>query len=76
MAGTMLFRSFGIDTSKMPPGAAVLSSEANEKGPGLVNIVGHMMQQYGLKPDKEKLHNPNERGEQPKFTVLGDARVA
>jgi len=24
MAGTMLFRSFGLDTSKMPPGAVVL----------------------------------------------------
>jgi hypothetical protein len=39
MAGTMLLRSFGIDTSKMPVGAAILSEQANEKGPMLLNIV-------------------------------------
>ena len=70
MAGTMLFRSFRFDTSKMLPGAAVLSNEANEKGPELLNIVGGMLQKYGLQPDKEKLSRVNERGEPPMLTVL------
>jgi hypothetical protein len=70
MAGTMLFRTFGLDTSKMPPGAAVLSNEANEKGPELVNIVVLMMQHYGLQPDREKLANIDKRGEPPRMTVL------
>jgi len=65
MAGTMLFRSFGFDTSKMLPGAAVLSNEANQKGPELLNIVGGMLQKYGLQPDKEKLSRVNDRGEPP-----------
>jgi hypothetical protein len=70
MAGTMLFRSFDFDTSKMPPGAVVLSNEANEKGPELVNIVVSMMRQYGLQPDRSKLARTDQRGEPPELTVL------
>lgn len=70
MAGTMLFRSFNFDTSKMPPGAVVLSEEANEKGPELVNIVITMLHEYGLHPDKDKLWNAGERGEPPRMTLL------
>jgi len=69
MAGTMLFRSFGFDTSTMPPGACVLSEEANERGPELANIVAMMLEQYGLQADKNKLTAGN-RGEPPKLTVL------
>ena len=69
MAGTMLFRSFGIDTSKMPVGAAVLSEQANERGPVLLNTVIMMMQQYGLQPDKDKLADSENRGEEPQLTV-------
>jgi len=68
MAGTMLFRSFGFDTSKMPVGAAVLSEQANVQGPELMGIVGTMLQHYGLTPDVEKLKAGN-RGEAPKLTV-------
>jgi len=70
MAGTMLFRSFGLDTSKLPPGTVVLSNEANEKGPELLSIVIMMMRQYRLQPDNEKLANVKERGGPPKLTVL------
>ena len=69
MAGTMLFRSFGIDTSKMPVGAVVLSEQANERGPALLNTVIMMMQQYGLQPDKDKLADSENRGEEPKLSV-------
>ncbi len=70
MAGTMLFRSFGLDTSTMTPGSVVLSEQANEKGPALVSIVIMMMQQYGLQPNKEKLADVANRGEPPRLTVL------
>jgi hypothetical protein len=69
MAGTMLFRSFGFDISKMAPGSAVLSNEANEKGPELMNIVAGMLTQYGLPIEKEKLATVTGRGEAPKLTV-------
>jgi hypothetical protein len=74
MAGTMLFRSFNFDTSTMPPGACVLSVEANEKGPELVNIVTMMLGQYGLQLDEKKL-NAGNRGEPPKPTVLETQRL-
>jgi hypothetical protein len=70
MAGTMLFRSFGLDTSKMPVGAVVLSEQANEQGPMLLNIVIMMMQQYGLQADKEQLADVGNRGEAPKLDVV------
>lgn len=70
MSGMMLFRTFGFDTTKMPAGAAVLSEEANERGPQLLNIVASMLQKYELQPDQDKLAKVNERGEPPKLTVL------
>ena len=69
MAGTMLFRSFGFDISKMAPGSAVLSNEANERGPELVNVVAGMLNKYGLPLEKEKLAKVTGRGEAPKLTV-------
>jgi len=69
MAGTMLFRSFGLDTSKMPVGATVLSEQANEKGPILLNIVIMMMRQYDLQPDKDKLADVKNRGRTPQLNV-------
>lgn len=69
MAGTMLFRSFEFDTSGMSPGSAILSEEANTKGPELMNIVTSMLHQYGLPLDREKLEKVSGRGEAPKFTV-------
>jgi hypothetical protein len=69
MAGTMLFRSFGLDTTKMSPGSAILSEEANEKGPELVNIVASMLHHYGLSLDQEMLRKASGRGEAPRFTV-------
>ncbi len=69
MAGTMLFRSFGLDTSKMLVSAAVLSEQANEKGPMLLNIVIMMMQEYGLPQDKEKLADVGNRGKTPRLNV-------
>ena len=69
MAGTMLFRSFSFDTSKMPPGSAILSDKANQKGPELMNILFAMLNKYGLSPDQEKLAKNTGRGAAPKLTV-------
>lgn len=70
MAGLMLFRSFGIDTSKILPGTVVLSEEANEQGPELINIVAYMLEQFGLKPNNEKISENSHNGEKSKMTVL------
>jgi hypothetical protein len=68
MAGTMLFRSFGLDTSGMEPGAAILSEQANEKGPGLINIVFAMLERMGVAVDRSKLNSG--RVHPPTMTVL------
>ena len=68
MAGTMLLRSFGFDTAKMEPGAAVLSDQANEQGPVLINILGNMLTHYGVPLDKTKFETVG-RGEEPKLGV-------
>lgn len=70
LAGTMLFRSFAIDTSKMEPGNPVLSVQANEAGPQLVTIVAIMLENYGIELDQEKLSKANYRGDAPKLTVI------
>lgn len=44
MAGTLLFRTFGLPTSGMTPGSMVLSDFANERGPVLLEVM-----QEGLK---------------------------
>jgi hypothetical protein len=54
----------------MPVGAVVLSEQANERGPALLNVVIMMMQEYGLQPDKEKLPDVGNRGEAPKLSVV------
>ncbi|MBN1788029.1 MAG: hypothetical protein JW806_06500 [Sedimentisphaerales bacterium] len=69
MAGTMLFRSFGFDTTTMLPGSAVLSNEANEKWPELVDIVASMLYQFDLPIDKKKLEKNSSQGEAPKLSV-------
>ena len=70
MAGAMLLRSFGLDMSNMPPGSVILSEQANEEGPALLNIVIIMMQQYKLQPDQQKLADSENRGEQPRLNIL------
>lgn len=69
MAGTLLFRTFGFDTTKIEPGTVVLSEEANEKGPRLLGIVGGMLQRYGLELDPQKLAKITDHGEAPRLTV-------
>jgi len=70
MAGTMLFRSFGIDTSGMEAGSVILSEEANENGPRLIHILGGMLNNYGLEPNREKLADAENRGDEPSLSIL------
>lgn len=68
MAGTMLFRSFGLDTGGAEPGMAILSEQANEKGPGLINTVLVMLERMGVTVDHAKLNSG--RPNPPTMTVL------
>lgn len=52
MAGTYYFRSFGYAGMQLQPGQAVLSDEANQKGPELMNLTHEVLARLGLRlPD-------------------------
>ena len=69
MAGTFLFRSFEFPTSDIQPGQIVLSDQANEEGPVLVNILGAALTQLGVAPDGEGLGDESVQG-QPNLSFL------
>jgi hypothetical protein len=48
MAGTFLFRSFGFELKDVKPGSPILSVEANEKGPHLMQISGAVLSHLGI----------------------------
>lgn len=55
LAGSLLFRSFGLSLQGAQPGTVVLSNEANEEGPQLMAIVSAMLQNFGVKLNREML---------------------
>ncbi len=55
MAGSFLLRSFGFELGHLAPGSAVLSDEANQQGPRLVQILGGVLAHGGVELDREIL---------------------
>src|SRR5438105_6607664 len=49
MAGIYLFRSFGLKLSGVSPGQVVLSAEANEQAPQLIQIAAGILSRIGIK---------------------------
>lgn len=55
MAGTFLFRSFGLAAEGLEPGQVVLSEQANEAGPQLIQILGGVLSHIGVSLTQDKL---------------------
>lgn len=55
MAGSFLFRSFELPLSGIQPGAVVLSEEANQQGPRLIQLLSAVLQSLGVPLDQSKL---------------------
>lgn len=71
LSGSLLLRSFDLDIQKLEPGSVLLSEKANEEGPQLINILGSVLQNFGVTLDKTKLGGSNAvRGEAPKLSVV------
>ena len=70
MAGTFLFRSFGFELKGAQPGQPVLSEQANEQGPRLVQILGGVLGQMGITPDQSKLDQPEDPENRPNLDFL------
>lgn len=56
LAGSFLFRSFNFKLSNASPGSPVLSEQANEKGPVLVNVLGGVLNNLGVSMDTDKMN--------------------
>jgi len=71
LAGSLLLRSFDLDLNVGEPGSVLLSEEANEQGPMLINILGGFLSASNIQIDKEKIGgNENQRGEAPRLTTI------
>lgn len=55
ISGSLLYRSFELSVSGAVPGNVVLSEEANQKGPTLINILAWMLSNFGIEIDKQKM---------------------
>jgi hypothetical protein len=69
LAGSLLWRSFGIKLDNAEPGTVVLSQDANDKGPMLVGILSACLANSTNPFDREKAQEVG-KGEDSQFTVL------
>ena len=75
MAGTFLFRSFGFPLKDVQPGQAVLSEQANEQGPQLIQVLGAVLEHIGVQLDHEKLGATAPDQNQPQLAFLETQRT-
>lgn len=55
LSGSFLFKSFEFKIDDAESGTAVLSQEANEHGPELINVIGAVLSNMGVTVDNDKI---------------------
>lgn len=71
LAGSFLLRSFNFKLDGFAPGSVLLSDEANEKGPMLVNTLAAFLSASNLSMDQAKLGGQqDQRGKAPHLDIL------
>lgn len=71
LSGSLLLRSFNINLAEYAPGAIVLSEEANEKGPVLINSLAALLSALNVQLDQQKLGGDAAwRGGKPELDIL------
>lgn len=70
MAGTFLFRSFNFPLEDITPGQPVLSEQANEKGPGLINILAAVLGGGGFSIDGSAIEQESGEEHEPLLDFL------
>jgi hypothetical protein len=55
LAGSFYFRSLNLNLKDIQPGSAVLSEQANEKGPLLINTLGITLSGFGINLDEDSI---------------------
>lgn len=72
LSGSLLLRSFNLNHENMDSGTIILSNEANEKGPMLVNTLAAFLSASNVSLDPQKLGGEAaHRGEEPRIDILG-----
>jgi hypothetical protein len=74
MAGTFLFRSFRLPVTNLQPGTVVLSEEANEQWPQLIQVLGGMLVHLGTSLDPAELGGAPPPEQQAKLSLLDSQR--
>jgi hypothetical protein len=76
LAGSFMFRSFGLEIKDAKPGTVVLSEQANTKGVQLVNITDAVLENFGIRIDKNKMPVANQNQAVSNFVdVIGKIQV-
>ena len=70
MAGTYLFRSFGLQLHSVKPGHAVLSEPADVQGPVLMQIAAGILDRLGIKLDSAAAGAPADSPHLPRQAFL------
>lgn len=70
LAGSFLYRSFGFKITDAKPGTAMLSEEANTKGPELLNLTFLVLQNYGIQLDNTKMSGGNPKKAESDFVEV------
>jgi hypothetical protein len=70
MAGLYLFRSFGFDAADVAPGKIVLSTEANEQAPLLMQITAGVLARVGIKIPDSPPGRPEDPTTKPPLELL------
>lgn len=70
MAGSFLFRSLELPLTGIQPGAVVLSEQANQQGPRLIQVLSAVLQSVGVKLDQSKLSASQAAAKGPKESFL------
>lgn len=70
MAGTILFRTFGLPTDNMTVGSPVLSDIANERGPVLVEVMKSGLTGLGIEIDERTAGTGPSDGHAPLITII------
>jgi len=70
MAGTFMFRSFGLPTANIAPGSPVFSDIANERGPALVEVMKAGLKGLGIEMEDVQVDMQGSAEHQPQLTLL------
>ncbi len=70
IAGNLLFQSFGFNMKEMTPGTVILSEEANEQGPELINILAASLQNHQITLNEAALSQQQIKPEEFKLNAL------